>query len=58
MSVPVVLCMVTPDGGLIIPYVRLLAGVSVSVAVMFSVNAESSGIVWFDIVFNVGGDWE
>ena len=38
-------------------YVRLLTGVSESVAVMVSVNLESSGIVWFDIVSSTGGDW-
>ena len=55
VNTPVVLCMVTPGGGLAILYVRLLAGMSVSVAVMFSANADSSGIVWFDILFSTGG---
>ena len=54
MNVPVVLCIVAPVGGLVMPYVRLFAGMSVSMAVMFSVNVESSCIVWFDIVFSAG----
>ena len=54
-NIPVVLCIVTPVGGLVMPYVRLFAGMSVSVAVMFSVSLESSCAVWFGIAANTGG---
>ena len=54
VNAPVVLCIVAPVGGFVIPYVRLLVGMSVSVAVMFSANLESSGMVWLYIVFNTG----
>ena len=45
VSTPVVLCMITPVGGSVMPYVRLFAGMSASVAVMFSVSLDRSCIV-------------
>ena len=48
-NMPVLALIEAPVGRLIPPYVRVLAGMSVSVAVMFSVNADSSCMVWFCI---------
>ena len=55
VNTPVVLCIVAPDGGLVIPYVRLLAGVSVSVAVTLNFRVDISYTVWFDMAPKVGG---
>ena len=54
MNIPVLALIEAPDGGLTKLYVRLFAGMSVSVAVMFNVNADSSCMVWFDIAFSAG----
>ena len=56
VSVPVLILIDAPVGRLIPPYVRVLAGMSVSMAVMFSVNFESSCIVWFGVRYNIGGE--
>ena len=56
MSVPVLALIEAPVGRLVAPYESVLAGMSASVAVMFSVSLDSSCMVWFDIVFSTGGE--
>ena len=43
-------------GRLVALYESVSAGTSASVAVMFSISLESSCMVWFDIVVNMGGE--
>lgn len=55
-NTPVVVSNEEPVGRPVALYVRLLAGVSESVALMSSLNSESSGIVWFCICSSTGGN--
>ena len=55
-NMPVLALIDAPVGRLVALYESVSAGTSASVAVMFSVNVDSSCMVWFDIVFSTGGE--
>ena len=56
VNMPVLALIEAPVGRLVALYESVSVGMSASVAVMFSISLESSCMVWFDIVVNMGGE--